>query len=321
MIPIVRREDNIRIIQHTRLLQLLNKTPNHLIDSLQRAQPSPSKLIIILNKRLIQLRQVLHPPHSTTNGLVEARIARDLVVIKQVRMARRKLRLPEPARVAAGVVRAVRVRRRRRDGQEPGLVGVREGLVEEAARLVCDDVCRVLSAVADGLAAVAGHLRIVVAVGVGVEEEVGAIEALGVGAVVVGCAVRVPELANVVGVVAGFLEPDREVVVVPAGFDDAGVAAVRRVHVGDVGVVWHAAGPDVGARGAAEGCRAVVLRVGCSFLDNLFLPSSASHRYRMIPLTYLKLGHIIRTPHMLILVICQDKQDIGLAGGHGQPGE
>lgn len=34
---------------------------------------------------------------------------------------------------------------------------------------------------------------------------------------------------------------------------------------------------------------------------------------------YLQLGHVLRTAHMLILVICEDKQDIGLARRHSQP--
>ena len=44
----------------------------------------------------------------------------------------------------------------------------------------------------------------------------------------------------------------------------------------------------------------------------------SSHRPHSFS-TYLKLGHIIQTPHMLILIICKNKQNIGLAGGHGQP--
>ena len=140
---------------------------------------------------------------------------------------------------------------RGRDGQHPGRVGVREGFVQEAARLFGNHVGRVFPGVADGFRAVAGHLRVVVTVGVGVQQKVGAVEPLGKRLVVVGHAMGVPQLARVVGVVSGLLHPDWQVVVVPPGFDYSGVTTVRRVHIGDVGVMRHAASPDVGTRWTA----------------------------------------------------------------------
>lgn len=35
--------------------------------------------------------------------------------------------------------------------------------------------------------------------------------------------------------------------------------------------------------------------------------------------TYLQLGHVLRTAHMLILIIRKNKQDVGLARRDSQP--
>ena len=81
-----------------------------------------------------------------------------------------------------------------------------------------------LAGVGDGGVAVALVGGVEVVVGVGVEEKVRGVPAAGEGGVVVGGGVGVEELASVQGVVAGVLEPDREVGGVEALGDKFGVA-------------------------------------------------------------------------------------------------
>lgn len=67
---------------------------------------------------------------------------------------------------------------------EPG-VRMRHGLIKKTIGLPGRDVGRVLPFVADGRGTVAGHSGVPVLIGVGIEDKVAAIEAAGVGTVVV----------------------------------------------------------------------------------------------------------------------------------------
>jgi hypothetical protein len=88
-----------------------------------------------------------------------------------------------------------------------------------------EHVDRVLARVADGRVAVALEARVEVHVRVRVQQEVGAVPAGGVRGVVVLDRVRVEQLARVVRVVAGLLQPEREVGVVQPLADELGVSA------------------------------------------------------------------------------------------------
>lgn len=66
---------------------------------------------------------------------------------------------------------------------------------------------------------------VIVGVGVGVEQEVGAVESLDEGVVIGGNAVRVEQLARVEGVVAGLLQPNGEPVVVEPLRNELGVSS------------------------------------------------------------------------------------------------
>lgn len=100
--------------------------------------------------------------------------------------------------------------------------------VQEPGRFLGEQIRRVLAVILDRWVAVARHPRGVVAVGPGVEQEVGAIEAARIGLVVVVLGVAVPQLADVVRVVPCVLHPQRQVVIVPARLYHLRVPAVRR---------------------------------------------------------------------------------------------
>jgi hypothetical protein len=122
----------------------------------------------------------------------------------------------------------VAVRGDRGDAEEEGAGGVLlggEGFIEEVEGFGGEDVDRVLACVADGGVAVALEGGVEVAVGVGVEQEVGAVPPGWVGRVVVVDRVRVEQLARVVRVVAGLLQPQGQVGVVEALLDKLGVSA------------------------------------------------------------------------------------------------
>jgi hypothetical protein len=134
--------------------------------------------------------------------------------------------------------------------------------------------------------------------------------------VVVG-GVRVEELARVVGVVAGLLEPEGEIGRVEALFDEFRVAAwerllvvlffacawdrkrngtVGRVHVSDVGVVCQLAGPERDSGGAANGRGAVVALIEGALVSEMLLDQR----------------QIIQRLHVQVLVICQDEHNVRL---------
>lgn len=58
---------------------------------------------------------------------------------------------------------------------------------------------------------------------------------------------EVPQLARVVGVVASFLHPKEEVVVVDSHVSNLGVASVGWSDVGDVVIVCSSTGPECGS--------------------------------------------------------------------------
>jgi hypothetical protein len=57
-----------------------------------------------------------------------------------------------------------------------------------------------------------------------IHEEIGAIESIHMGAVIVVDSVRIEEFAGVVGVIAGFLKPDRQEIIVKPPINEFGVA-------------------------------------------------------------------------------------------------
>lgn len=65
VVPIVRREEDVGVIQLTSLLKLLNQIPNEVIHSLQSTQMAALKLINVVNDSLVQLRnaqtQIVNP--------------------------------------------------------------------------------------------------------------------------------------------------------------------------------------------------------------------------------------------------------------------
>lgn len=106
-----------------------------------------------------------------------------------------------------------------------------KSIVQESENLVFDDIGGVVASVTDWLCSVAGHDGLVVMVRVRVQQKLGAVESVGVGLVVVGDSVAVPELSGVVGVVAGFLHPHGQVIVIPTLGNDLLETAFSKVRV------------------------------------------------------------------------------------------
>ncbi len=252
MVPIIRRIKNIRLLQQPLRLELLHDRRHQLINTLQRPQPLTIEVVIKLNILLRLPRQRAHPAGAADRLGVEVGRARDRDVLEEVRVPRGGDGRGE-AHEGFDVVQVVRralegkrldvaVRRDGRDAEEEGAGAVGGRVGEEAEGFLGEHIDRVLALVADGGRAVALVGRVEVVVSVGVEEEVGAVPAGGVGGVEVFGRVRVEELARVVGVVAGLLEPDGEVGVVEALVDELGVAAcgllVFRIPFG-TGLDWY----------------------------------------------------------------------------------
>lgn len=66
--------------------------------------------------------------------------------------------------------------------------------------------------------------RVHVGICIWIHEEIGAIKAIDMGAVVVVNGVSIEELAGIVSVIAGFLKPDRQEIIVKSPIHEFGVA-------------------------------------------------------------------------------------------------
>lgn len=239
MEPVVGREDHVGIVDGAALLQAINELVNHLVDALQRAQTLPVEVVLIVDDRLVLQGQV--PDRADAGALgqsvratpypgvqsyvkrVEVCRPRDLDILKKVTVTRGRNGFRHPPAAGGGRVN-VGMRRDGGDGQEERAITF-QSIVQETEALLGDHVGGVLAGVALWRFMVSLVARVVVRVGVGVEEEVGAIESLHEGMVVRREAVGVHELAGVVGVVAGILHPDGEPVVVEALRDKLGISA------------------------------------------------------------------------------------------------
>lgn len=227
---VVGAEDDVRVVQDAGIVQLLHERLNHLINGLESPQPGPLELIVVLDNRGVEGGKVLDPADTAFNLGIEAGVSWDRVVLEKVGMARRILSKVKVRRVCCRVRGRRRVRCNGSSNDEPGAF-VGKSLIQEAKNLVFDDVRRVVSGIADRLFSVPGHDCVVVLVSVRIEQEVGTVESLGKGLVVVGDGVAVPKLAGVVGVVTSVLHPDRQVVVVPALGNDLLEAAFGVVRI------------------------------------------------------------------------------------------
>lgn len=107
VISIVRRVKDVGVVQLARLVELLNQVLDEIIHSLESTQPAALERINVVNDRLVQLGDVINPAGRALNQRVEALIPRNLMVLEQVSMTRRILRLPEPSRIARRAVRAI----------------------------------------------------------------------------------------------------------------------------------------------------------------------------------------------------------------------
>ena len=144
-------------------------------------------------------------------------------------MARRRNRFRHDAGGSAHRVRVnVRMRSNWRNSHEEGSVTF-QGLIQEAQSLLGDHIGRVMTSVVFGGVAIALVGGVVVGVGVRVEKEVGAVEALGKRLIVGAEAVGVHELSGVIGVVAGILEPHGEPIVIESLRNELGIPAYSQL--------------------------------------------------------------------------------------------
>jgi hypothetical protein len=180
------------------------------------------ELIIVVNDCIIEKRKSLDPSCATLLLGIEVGIAWDLVLGKEMSMSLCVLRQIRTILFGRHKLH-VAMGRDRCNGKEPRLRVLR-CLLEKAIRLLCSHIRRVLTLVAYGWSTVTTHVRVVVFVRIGVEDEVGTVVSAGVGCVVIVNRVVVPQLARVVRVVASILHPYWEVVIVDAFANDLWVA-------------------------------------------------------------------------------------------------
>jgi hypothetical protein len=115
------------------------------------------------------------------------------------------------------------VRCDRRYGHEKWPLAVQR-IIEEAEGFLGNDIRRMASFIAHGslfMSLIGGvHVRI----GIWIHEEIGSIKAIDMGTVIILDRVSIEELARVVGVIARFLEPDRQKIIVKSPFHKFGVS-------------------------------------------------------------------------------------------------
>ena len=84
VVAVIRSIDDIRIVQDPFRFQLLHDLLHHLVDRLQSAKSRSLELVVVLNDRIVQLRQLLYPAHTTWLVWVEVRVPRDLIVFEEM---------------------------------------------------------------------------------------------------------------------------------------------------------------------------------------------------------------------------------------------
>lgn len=108
--------------------------------------------------------------------------------------------------------------------QEEGPFTV-DRIVQKSEGFLCDHVGCMMTLVADWWVIISLVSRVEICVGVGIEEKIGAVEPLDMGAVIIVDGMSVEELAGVVGVVASFLEPHWQEVLVESAIHKLGVSS------------------------------------------------------------------------------------------------
>ena len=218
---VVRGVEDVGVVEQALVLEALDHLADELVDGHEGAQAQPLVLVVVLENGGVELGQVGDPVDAAGLVRVEVLRARDLVVLEEVAVACGRLGRP----VGRGVLGQEAVRRHGGQRHEEGLVRLRRGVVDELLRVLGDDVGRVVALEVLGLALGPRRRHVVVLVRVGLQEEVGPRVPAHVRAVVVVDGVPVEELAGVVGVVAGILHPEAQVVVVVSILDKLWVAA------------------------------------------------------------------------------------------------
>jgi hypothetical protein len=125
----------------------------------------------------------------------------------------------------------LRVRADGRRDQKPWLVAG-ESIVQEVLGLGGDHIAAVLVGVVLGGTLVAHHGRVPIVVRIRADDKIGPGEPVHIGGIVVAGGMAIPELADIVRVVACILHPDGQVIVVDADLDDLGISACAMVRIG-----------------------------------------------------------------------------------------
>lgn len=110
-------------------------------------------------------------------------------------------------------------------------------LLEKPVRFLSSQIRRVLTFVVDWWCTISRHSRVEVLVGVRVEEEIRAIKPPGKRFVIIINGMLIPELANVVSIIIGGLEPMRQVILVDTLVDYFGISTVRSPYISDLRII------------------------------------------------------------------------------------
>lgn len=231
VVAVVGRVKDEGVVQHASLLEAGNDGFDNVVDGLQGLQTQPLVLVVVVNDGVVELGELRHPADAAGGIGVEVGRPGDLVLGEEALVPLCHLRGIE------GCQRAFAdegVRSNGRESDEERRAVVLERMVEELVRALGDDVRGVFAYGVGGRRSVLGGADVVVLVGEWVEEEVGLGVAADGGRVVVVDGVGVEELACVVGVVAGLLEPEGEVVIIVSVLDKFGISACFRLEFRDL---------------------------------------------------------------------------------------
>jgi hypothetical protein len=185
-------------------------------------------VVVVIHDRLILLRQIPDPTHTTGLVGIEVLVPGDFDILEEMLVSLEWDRGGHDGDFSSQCSPGIHVGMRSDggDGEEEGSFTL-ESIIEEAECLFCDHVGCVVALVTYGGILVALIGGVEVGVGVGVEEEVGTIETIDVRAMVIVDCVCIEEFAGVVGVITGLLQPDGEEVVVEAPVDKLGISAYK----------------------------------------------------------------------------------------------
>lgn len=317
------------VVKDVVLLQTLDDVLDQLVDRLQGSQALAIEMVIVINVLLVLLLQFANPVSTGGEVGVEVGSARDLDVLEQILVTLSGdggTKLDEIPNVG-NVIPVwfiteddggnIAVRGNRGDAEKERTIAGVDSIVKETEGLLVENINCVMALVALRLVLVALIGGVQVVVSPGVEKEVGAIPCLWISNdkifsisiriyqkiqlknlrfVVVFGGMCVEELASVVCVVAGLLEPNGEIVLVEPLSDKLGVTTVGWVYVGDVGVVGLLASQDGDSGRAADGGCAVMAFVECALVDEVLLDQ----------------GKVVERVHANILIVSQDEDNVGL---------